>query len=192
MFRKLLVFAAVMLTAVSLYAQKPVSAAVTDIVDDPANGLEMCRSLFNEYFLSELTTHVKVTMLDTASVQEAISKMQLSRGVALTEKQISELCSRLKTDALCLVRMSRVSDKKKSINVSVELVANTGKTIGKVSADMKGIGDTDAVSHSLARECAVILRKLRGIDEKEASKEEKESGQQGKQRKTLPSTVTEI
>ena len=107
MFRKLTVFAAVMLAAVSLYAQKPVSAAVTDIVDDPANGLEMCRSLFNEYFLSELTTHVKVTMLDTASVQKAITEMQLSRGVALTEKQISELCAKLKTDALCLVRMSR-------------------------------------------------------------------------------------
>lgn len=190
MFRKMTVFAAVMLAAVSLYAQKPVSAAVTDIVDDPANGLEMCRSLFNEYFLSELTTHVKVTMLDTASVQKAITEMQLSRGVALTEKQISELCAKLKTDALCLVRMSR--GKKNSIDIAVEVVANTGKTIGKVSSNMKGIGDTDAASHSMAKDCAVILRKLRGIDEKEARKEEKAADLKDKQTEGLPSTVTEI
>ena len=190
MFRKLIVFTAAMLAAVSLYAQKPVHAAVTDIVDDPANGLEMCRSLFNEYFLSELTTHVKVSMLDTASVQKAISEMQLSRGIALTEKQISELCSKLKTDALCLVRMARGS--KNSIDVSVEVVANTGKTIGKVSANMKGIGDTDAASHSMAKECARILRKLRGIDEKEVSKEEKVINKDNKQTQELPSTVTQI
>lgn len=191
MFRKLIVFAAAMLTAVSLYAQKPVSAAVTDIVDDPANGLEMCRSLFNEYFLSELTTHVKVIMLDTASVQKAITELKLSRGVALTEKQISDLCAKLKTDALCLVRMSRGN--KNSINVNVEVVANTGKSIGKVSANMKGIGETDATSHSMAKDCAVILRRLRGIDEKEAGKEEKEANsKKDKPTDSLPSTVTGI
>ncbi|MBQ9336693.1 MAG: hypothetical protein IJS14_05280 [Lentisphaeria bacterium] len=191
MFRKLFVFAAVMLTAVSLYAQKPVAAAVTDIVDDPGNGLEMCRSLFNEYFLSELTTHVKVTVLDTASVQKAINEMQLSRGIELTDKQIAELCDKLKTDALCLVKMAR-GNKKNAVAVTVDVVSRDGKKLGQVSASMKGIGDTDATSHAMAGKCAVILRKIRGIDEKEVKKEEKAANVKDKQVESLPSTVTGI
>ena len=83
MLHKFLTAAAVLLSAFALYAQKPVHSAVTDIEDDPANGLEMCRSLFNEYFLSELTTHSKINMIDTASVQKAVNKLKLSRGRAM-------------------------------------------------------------------------------------------------------------
>ena len=163
MLHKFLTAAAVLLSAFALYAQKPVHSAVTDIEDDPANGLEMCRSLFNEYFLSELTTHSKINMIDTASVQKAVNKLKLSRGRALTRKEIGNLCSEMKTDALCLVKMSR--GKNKSIDITVRIVDVSGKTAGTVSASMKGIGDTDATSHNLARSCAVILRKLRGIPE---------------------------
>ena len=187
MLRKSLTALAVLLAAFSLYAQKPVSAAVTDIEDDPANGLEMCRSLFNEYFLSELTTHAKVNMLDTASIQKKVAEMKLSRGSNLTEKQVKELCGKLKTDALCLVKMAKTGDEKKSIAVTVRMVDQNGKNIGEVKQTMKSIGDTDAVSHDMARKCAVILRKLRGIDEKESEKAEKQS-----EAKPLPSTVTEI
>ena len=187
MLHKSLTALAVLLTAFSLYAQKPVSAAVTDIEDDPSNGLEMCRSLFNEYFLSELTTHAKVNMLDTASIQKKVADMKLSRGSTLSEKQIQELCGKLKTDALCLVKMSKGGDKKNAIAVAVKMVDQNGKNIGEVKTTMKSIGDTDAVSYDLARKCAVILRKLRGIDEKESEKAEQQS-----QPKPLPSTVTEI
>ena len=185
MLHKSLTVLAVLLTAFSLYAQKPVSAAVTDIEDDPANGLEMCRSLFNEYFLSELTTHAKVNMLDTASIQKKVAEMKLSRGSNLTEKQIKELCGKLKTDALCLVKMAK--DAKNNIAITVKMVDQNGKNIGEVKSTMKSIGDTDVVSHDMARKCAVILRKLRGIDEKESQKAEKQS-----EAKPLPSTVTEI
>ena len=184
MFHKILTAAAVLLFAFSLYAQKPVSAAVTDIEDDPSNGLEMCRSLFNEYFLSELTTHAKVNMLDTASIQKSVAKLQLSRGQDLSEKQLKELCEKLQTDALCLVKMAR--NAKKEIVITVKLVNRDGKKIGSVSAAMKGIGDTDSVSSVLAGKCAVILRKLRGIEEPEVKKSE------GKSAQPLPSTVTEI
>ncbi|MBO4632204.1 MAG: hypothetical protein J5858_09800 [Lentisphaeria bacterium] len=185
MLHKFLTAAAVLLTAISLYAQKPVTAAVTDIEDDPANGLEMCRSLFNEYFLSELTTHAKVNMLDTASVQKALSGLKISRGQALTEKQIQELCAKLKSDALCLVKMSR--GKNSSIDISVKIVDKSGKEIGQTTASMKGIGDTDSASDAIAGICTKYLWKIRGIDEAESQKVEAQSKE-----KPLPSTVTEI
>ncbi len=161
MLHKFLIAVAVLFSAFALYAQKPVAAAVSDIEDDPANGLEMCRSLFNEYFLSELTTHAKINMLDTASIQKSVAELKLSRGRDLSEKEIKDLCAKLKTDALCLVKMSR--GEKNAIVIKVKIVENTGKKVGTVSASMKGIGDTDATSHSMARDCAVILRKMRGI-----------------------------
>ena len=185
MFHKFLTAFAIVLAASSLYAQKPVYAAVSDIEDDPSNGLEMCRSLFNEYFLSELTTHAKVNMLDTASVQRTLSKQKLSRGNKLSDKQISDLCKSLKTDALCLIKMSRTS-KKEAINITVRIVDRTGKEHGTVKASMKGIGDTDATSNEMARKSAVILRKIRGIDETESKRMEKQQIQ------PLPSTVTPI
>ena len=184
MFRKITTAFVLFFALCSLYAQKPVSAAVTDIEDDPANGLEMCRSLFNEYFLSELTTHAKINMLDTASVQKAIAKLKLSRGRKLTEKEISSLCKNLKTDALCLIKMSRSG--KEAIHITVRLIDRKGKERGTVKASMKGIGDTDAISNELARKSAVILRKIRGIDETESKKMEKQMIQ------PLPSTVTPI
>ena len=163
MLHKFLIAVAVLFSACALYAQKPVSSAVSDIEDDPSNGLEMCRSLFNEYFLSELTTHAKIHMLDTASVQRSLSNLKLPRGRALSQKEIKDLCSDLKTDALCLVKMSR--NDKKAIVISVKIVDKNGKTAGTASSTMKGIGDTDAASNALAKRCAVILRKLRGIEE---------------------------
>jgi len=187
MLHKFLTAASVLLTAISLYAQKPVTAAVTDIEDDPANGLEMCRSLFNEYFLSELTTHAKVNMLDTASIQKAVAELKFSRGRDLTEKQIQELCGKLKSDALCLVKMSR--GKNSAIDISVKIVDKNGQNTGKASASMKGIGDTDSVSNAIAENCAEILRKIRGIDEAELQKTE---AQARPKPKPLPSTITEI
>ena len=183
MFHKILTAFVLLFAACSLYAQKPVAAAVTDIEDDPSNGLEMCRSLFNEYFLSELTTHAKVNMLDTASVQKTIAKLKLSRGNKLTEKEVSTLCRNLKTDALCLIKMSRTG--KEAIHITVRIVKRDGKQCGLIKASMKGIGDTDTTSYQLASKCAVILRKIRGINETEYRKMEKEA-------KPLPSTVTEI
>ena len=183
MFRKILTAFVLLFAVCSLYAQKPVAAAVTDIEDDPSNGLEMCRSLFDEYFLSELTTHAKVNMRDTASVQKAISSLKLTRGRKLTEKEISNLCKGLKTDALCLIKMSRSG--KEAIHITVRIVEQNGKQHGSVKASMKGIGDTDTTSNQLAKKCAVILRRIRGIDEAESQKLEKEA-------KPLPSTVTEI
>ena len=174
-----------MLAATALYAQKPVTAAVTDIEDSPANGLEMCRSLFNEYFLSELTTHAKVNMLDTASIQKVLAGMKLSRGQNLTEKQIQEICTKLKTDALCLVKMAR--GKNNGIDISVRIVDKDGKETGNASASMQGIGDTDSVSNAIADNCAKILRKIRRIDETESQKTEVQS-----KTDLLPSKVTEI
>ena len=185
MFNKILTAFVLLFTLCSLYAQKPVAAAVTDIEDDPSNGLEMCRSLFNEYFLSELTTHAKINMLDTASVQKTIAKLKLTRGQKMTEKQISSLCKNLKTDALCLIKMSRTG--KEAINISVQIVEQDGKQCGLVKASMKGIGDTDATSNQLAGKCAVILRRIRGINETDSQKLEKEA-----KANPLPSIVTEI
>ena len=163
MLHKFLIAVAVLFSACALYAQKPVSSAVSDIEDDPSNGLEMCRSLFNEYFLSVLATHSKVNTTDTASVQKAVAKLKIRRGVRLSAKQISGLCKELKTDALCLVKMKR--ENKNAIRVKVGMVTSKGKRIGMVSAVMEGIGDTDAASSKLALESAKILRRNAGIKE---------------------------
>jgi len=56
-----------------------------------------------------------------------------------------------------------------------------------VKASMKGIGDTDATSNQLAGKCAVILRRIRGINETDSQKLEKEA-----KANPLPSIVTEI
>ena len=121
MIRKLLAVVVLsVLTAAVAYAQKPVVCAVTDIQDDPTNGLEMCRSLFIEYFLSELTTHAKVNVLDTRTVQNAIGALKFEHGKKLTPKEIGELCDKLKCSALCLVAMKR--EKNGKMIASVELV----------------------------------------------------------------------
>lgn len=182
MTRKLFIAAAALLSSFALYAQKPVVAAVTDIEDDPSNGLEMCRSLFNEYYLSELTTHSKVTMLDTATIQKEITKLQVQRGAAMDVKQIGSLCSALKADALCLVKMKRTD--KNAISITVSMVSRDGRKLGSVNAVMEGIGDTDAVSSKLAIESARLLRTLRGITGEET--------QVPAQEQALPSKVTEI
>ncbi len=149
-----------LLTIAAAYAQKPVISAVTDIEDDPSNGMEMCRSLFNEYFLSELTTHAKVNMLDTKTVQTAISDLKIPRGKKLNTQQIIDLCKKLNVDAICLVFMKR--EKNTKILVDVRILCKTGKLLGNVSATMEGVGDTDSVSSKIARDCAVILRKING------------------------------
>ncbi len=172
-----------LLAAAVVYAQKPVVAAVTDIEDDPSNGLEMCRSLFNEYYLSELTTYAKVNMLDTASTQKATAKLQLKRGVNLTEDEIKKLCKELGIDAVCLVKMTR--KEKNTITTIVSIVSKDGKPLGAVSAKMEGVGDTDAISSKLAETSAVILRKYKGIEES--------ANQVDNFRvEPLPNTVTEI
>ena len=161
MTRKL--FAAVVLsflTVSALYAQKPVICAVTDIEDDPTNGLEMCRSLFTEYYLAELMTHSKVNVLDTKSVQTALGTLKLERGRKMTAKQFEQLCAQLKCGALCLVGMKREKDGK--MLAEVRIVDKNGKTLGSVSALMNGVGDTDSVSARLARSSAVIIRKANG------------------------------
>ena len=124
-----------------------------------------------------------VVIVIKTSVQKAISSLKLTRGRKLTEKEISNLCKGLKTDALCLIKMSRSG--KEAIHITVRIVEQNGKQHGSVKASMKGIGDTDATSNQLAKKCAVILRRIRGINEAESQKLEKEA-------KPLPSTVTEI
>lgn len=167
MFYKMLLSMSMLLIAGAVFAQKPVVTAVTDVEDSPSNGMEMCRSLFNEYYLSVLSTHSKVNTVDTASVQKAIAKLKIRRGVKLSAKQISALCRELKTNALCLVKVSRQG--KNSIRIKVGVVTANGKRAGMVSAVMEGIGDTDAASSKLALESAKLLRKSAGIKELSAS-----------------------
>lgn len=160
MIRKLLAVVVLSAFASLAYAQKPVVSAVTDIQDDPTNGLEMCRSLFIEYFLSELTTHAKVNVLDTKTVQKAIGELKFEHGKQLTDKEIGALCGKLNCGALCLVSMKRENGGKMA--VTVKLVEKNGKLLGTVSAQMDGVGDTDSISSKLARDSAAILRQVNG------------------------------
>ena len=70
MLKKIFIAAVFSVAALCAFAQKSVNTAITDIEEDPTNGLEMTRCLFNEYYLAELTTHSKVTVSDSATVQK--------------------------------------------------------------------------------------------------------------------------
>lgn len=170
MFHKILLSVSMLLLAGAVFAQKPVVAAVTDVEDSSSNGMEMNRSLFNEYFLAALSTHSKVNTVDTATVQKALAKLNVRRGAKLSAKQIAALCKEIKTNALCLVKVNR---KGKNIQVRVGVVTSNGKRAGTVSALMEGIGDTDAASTKLALESAKILRKSAGIKELSAPAKKK-------------------
>ncbi len=187
MIRKLLAAVVLsVLTAAVAYAQKPVVCAVTDIQDDPTNGLEMCRSLFIEYFLSELTTHAKVNVLDTRTVQNAIGELKFEHGKKLAPKEIGALCDKLKCSALCLVAMKREQNGK--MLATIQLVDKTAKILGTISAQMDGVGDTDAISSKLARDSAVIIRQINGTV---LAGNEIDNGTDSIY-KALPSTVTNI
>ena len=187
MVRKLLAVVALsLLGALSAFAQKPVVSAVTDIQDDPTNGLEMCRSLFIEYFLSELTTHAKVNVLDTKTVQKAIGELKFEHGRKLSKKEIGALCGKLKCGALCLVGMKREGNGKMAVNI--DLVDKNGKLLGTISAQMDGVGDTDSISSKLARDSAVILRRINGT----ALVGSEIDNRMDSVYNTLPSTVTNL
>lgn len=161
MFKKLFLTAAVSLIALGAYAQKPLLAAITDIEEDPTNGLEMSRSLFNEYFLAELTTRAKINVVDTATTQKRIAALKLERGKKLSVKSIRDLCKSLKTDALCLVSMKRTG-KKNTIDVTVRVVNSNGKLLGSSKGNMKMIGDAGKVSIAISSKVADLIRSLNG------------------------------
>lgn len=161
MFKKLFLTAAVSLIALGAYAQKPLLAAITDIEEDPTNGLEMSRSLFNEYFLAELTTRAKINVIDTATTQKKITALKLERGRKLSAGQVQALCKSLKTDALCLVSMKRTG-KKSGVAVTVKVVDSKGKMLGLSKGNMQMIGDAGKVSALIASKAADFIRALNG------------------------------
>ncbi|MBP5181916.1 MAG: hypothetical protein J6331_02695 [Lentisphaeria bacterium] len=153
------IFAVAILSAAALcaFAQKSVKAAITDIEEDPSNGLEMTRCLFNEYYLAELTTHSKVTVNDSATVQKKINSLKIPRGVKLSAQNVKALCKALNAKALCLVSMTR-NTKDKGVNVLIRVVSDEGKLLGSSSGLMKGIGEAGKLSAVLAAKTAPFVR----------------------------------
>ena len=160
MLKKIFLTAAVSLIAFAACAQKPLFSAITDIEEDPTNGLEMSRSLFNEYFLAELTTRAKINVVDTATTQKKLTLLKLERGKKLSAKHIQELCRELKTDSLCLVSMKRA--KNNTIDVNVKVISSKGKFLGDVKGNMKMIGDAGKLSREIATGAADCIRSING------------------------------
>lgn len=157
MMKKIFVAAILSVFTLCAFAQKSVNAAITDIEEDPTNGLEMTRCLFNEYYLAELITHSKVTVVDSATVQKKITALKIPRGVRLSAKNVKALCKALDIKALCLVSMSR-NAKNKGVDVSIRIVNCNNKLLGTVKGVMKGIGDAGKLSGTLAAKSASIVR----------------------------------
>ena len=155
--KKLLIAALFSFAAMCAFAQKSVNTAITDIEEDPTNGLEMTRCLFNEYYLAELTTHAKVTVTDSASVQKKINALKIPRGVKLSAKNVKALCNAVKAKALCLVSMKR-NVKNKSVDVVIRVISADNKLLGSCKGVMKGIGDAGKLSAVLAAESAAFVR----------------------------------
>lgn len=153
------IFFAAFLSVVALcaFAQKSVKTAITDIEEDPTNGLEMTRCLFNEYYLAELTTHSKVTVADSATLQKKITALKIPRGVRLSAKNVKALCKALDAKALCLVSMKR-NAKVKGVDVSIRIVDMNNKLLGSCNGVMKGIGEAGKLSALLAAKSAPIVR----------------------------------
>ena len=154
------IFVAAVLSAVALcaFAQKSVKAAITDIEEDPASGLEMTRCLFNEYYLAELTTHSKVTVCDSATVQKKLTALKIPRGVKLSAENVKALCKALNAKALCLVSMTRNDKEKNGVDVLVRIVSADNKVLGSSKGLMKGIGEAGKLSAVLAAKTAPFVR----------------------------------
>lgn len=155
--KKLLLAALFSFAAVCAFAQKSVNTAITDIEEDPTNGLEMTRCLFNEYYLAELTTHSKVTVSDSASVQKKINALKIPRGVKLSAKNVKALCKAVNAKALCLVSMKR-NAKVKGVDVVIRVISADNKLLGSCKGVMKGIGEAGKLSAVLAAESAPFVR----------------------------------
>ena len=155
--KKLLIAALFSFAAVCAFAQKSVNTAITDIEEDPTNGLEMTRCLFNEYYLAELTTHSKVTVTDSASVQKKINALKIPRGVKLSAKNVKVLCNAVNAKALCLVSMKR-NTKAKGVDVIIRVISADNKLLGSCKGLMKGIGEAGKLSAVLAAESAPFVR----------------------------------
>ena len=160
MLKKIFLTAAISLITFAVCAQKPLLSAITDIEEDPTNGLEMSRSLFNEYFLAELTTRAKINVVDTATTQKKLTLLKLERGKKLSAKNIRTLCNELKTDAICLVSMKRAKDN--TIDVNVKVISSKGKFLGNVKGNMRMIGDAGKLSTEIATGVADCIRSLNG------------------------------
>ena len=158
MLKKIFVAAVLSAAALCAFAQKSVKAAITDIEEDPANGLEMTRCLFNEYYLAELTTHSKVTVNDSATVQKKINLLKIPRGVKLSAQNVKDLCKALNAKALCLVSMTRNAREKGCVDVHIRVVSADNKLLGSSSGVMKGIGEAGKLSAVLAAKTAPFVR----------------------------------
>ncbi len=157
MLKKIFIAAVFSVAALCVYGQKSVNTAITDIEEDPTNGLEMTRCLFNEYYLAELTTHAKVTVTDSATVQKKTAALKIPRGVRLSAKNVKALCKALNAKALCLVSMKR-NAKSKGVDVSIRVINADNKVLGTCKGVMKGIGEAGKLSAVLASESAAIVR----------------------------------
>lgn len=157
MLKKIFIAAVFSVAALCAFAQKSVNTAITDIEEDPTNGLEMTRCLFNEYYLAELTTHAKVTVTDSATVQKKTAALNIPRGVRLSAKNVKALCKALNAKALCLVSMKR-NAKLKGLEVTIRIVNADNKVLGSCKGVMKGIGEAGKLSALLAAESASLVR----------------------------------
>ena len=132
MLKKIFIAAVFSVAALCAFAQKSVNTAITDIEEDPTNGLEMTRCLFNEYYLAELTTHAKVTVTDSATVQKKTAALNADnkvlgscKGVMKGIGEAGKLSALLAAESAPLVRSADAS------------AAPAGKAAAKKSAVKK-------------------------------------------------------
>ena len=150
---KQILFSALFLCTVSLFAQKPIMVIVWPSVSGSDSDNRIA-SLLWEYYKSELATHAKLRLVEPEVVDE--ERKVVPPSEKLTEKVVSKICKDTKTDVLCAVALTHGNDNLFHFNIRV--FTADGKLKKEITRDFKAIRESDLVSVIAAQDTAVAIR----------------------------------
>lgn len=166
MIRKLFIFAMfAILGASSLFAQKPITVAVTRVLDSPGlsqGGDRSTRTLVNEYLKSELATHAGINIADSIKTQEAEEATAFIEGKAVSPDEIKKFCKTAKAQILCIISTPRVG---KDLTLLVSVYRGEDASLmGTLSATPLRLSQADDLCNAMAKKVAVIIRGENKLD----------------------------
>lgn len=150
---KQILFSALFLCTVSLFAQKPIMVIVWPSVSGSDSDNRVA-SLLWEYYKSELATHAKLKLVEPEVVDE--ERKAVLPSEKLTEKVVSRICRDTKTDVLCAVALSHGNDN--LFHLQVRVFTADGKLKKEFTRDFKAIRESDLVSVMAAQDTAIAIR----------------------------------
>ena len=151
---KRILFSALFLCTVSLWAQKPIMVTVWPAVSGSDSDNRVA-SLLWEYYKSELATHAKLRLTVPEVVDE--ERKVVSPSEKLTEQVVSKICKDTKADILCAVALSHTGTENR-FRLQVRVFTADGKLKKEITRDFKAIRESDFISVVAAQDTALAIR----------------------------------